>query len=112
MIAAGRCSSCSEDAFSYQGPAPASVEMVAFNEPDAYVSQEASSAPSQSDLEVSNGLENVNETGTVYTGEVTNNTGKDLGAQQEPAGQPSDPAAQPQPAGQPQPAAQPQPAGQ
>ena len=162
------------DAFSYQGPAPASVEMVAFNEPDAYVSQEASSAPSQSDLEVSNGLENVNETGTVYTGEVTNNTGKDLGnvrlsvifrkgddivggmgniittlangetkpfeimesnalpehdsfeivahdwdpqtagsgAQQDPAGQPSDPAAQPQPAGQPQPAAQPQPAGQ
>ena len=64
------------DAFSYQGPAPASVEMVAFNEPDAYVSQEASSAPSQSDLEVSNGLENVNETGTVYTGEVTTTPAK------------------------------------
>ncbi|MDO5476054.1 MAG: FxLYD domain-containing protein [Eubacteriales bacterium] len=68
------------DVLSYEGPSPASVEMIASNGADAYVSQDGSPAPGQSDLPVANGLEKVNENDTVYTGEVTNNSGKDLDA--------------------------------
>ena len=59
---------------SYEGKAPASVDITVGNEDHNYMHQDGSGVIRQADLAISNVHENAGEYETSYTGEVTNNS--------------------------------------